>query len=63
MLLGEGKLNYGLEQIFETYYRIQLGRYIQISPDFQCIQNPGFNRDRGSIKIYGLRFRLFYYDL
>ena len=60
MLLGDGKLNYGLEQILEMYYRLQLGRYVQISPDFQYIQNPGFNRDRGPVQVYGLRLRLFY---
>jgi high affinity Mn2+ porin len=60
MLIGDGKLNYGWEQIFETYYRVQLGRYVQISPDFQYIQNPGFNRDRGPVKVYSLRLRLSY---
>lgn len=60
MLLGDGKLNYGLEEIFETYYRIQLGPYVQISPDFQYIQNPGYNRDRGPVEVYSLRVCLSY---
>jgi len=60
MLLGDGNLNYGLERIFEIYYRIQLGRYVQISPDFQYIWNPGYNRDRGPVQVYGLRLRLIY---
>jgi hypothetical protein len=60
MLIGDGKLNYGWERVFETYYRIQLGRYVQISPDFQYIQNPGYNRDRGPVQVYGLRLRLSY---
>lgn len=60
MLVGDGKLNYGLEQIFEVYYRVQLGRYIQVSPDFQYIWNPGYNRDRGPVQVYGLRLRLSY---
>ena len=46
------------EQIFEIYYRIQLGTYIQITPDFQFINNPGFNRDRGPAEVYSLRIRL-----
>ena len=41
ILLGDGRLNYGLEQVLEVYYRIQLGPYVQITPDFQFIQNPG----------------------
>ena len=60
MLVGDGRLNYGLEQILELYYRIQLGRYIQISPDFQYIWNPGYNRDRGPAQVYGLRLHLSY---
>ncbi|MGA2192712.1 MAG: carbohydrate porin [Nitrospirota bacterium] len=59
-LLGDGRLNYGLEQITEAYYRIQLGRYVQISPDFQFIQNPGYNKDRGPAEVYSLRVHLSY---
>jgi high affinity Mn2+ porin len=58
ILLGDGKLSYRPEQVLEAYYRIQLGPYMQISPDFQFIQNPGYNRDRGPAEIYGLRVRL-----
>ncbi len=58
ILLGDGKLNYGYEQVLEAYYRIQLGPYLQVSPDFQFIQNPGYNRDRGPAEVYGLRARL-----
>ncbi len=60
MLLGDGKLNYGLEQIFEVYYLLQVCRYLQISPDFQYIRNPGYNRDRGPAQVYGLRFHVTY---
>lgn len=60
LLLGDGKLNYGPEQILELYYRIQLGRYVQISPDFQYIWNPGYNHDRGPSQVYGLRLHLSY---
>lgn len=58
ILLGDGKLNYGYEQALEAYYRVQLGPYIQVSPDFQFIQNPGYNKDRGPAEVYGLRIRL-----
>ncbi len=58
ILLGDGKLRYGWEQALELYYRVQLGPYIQVSPDFQLIQNPGYNRDRGPAEVYGLRAHL-----
>jgi hypothetical protein len=60
MLVGDGKLRYGAEQVIEAYYRVQLGRYIQISPDFQYIWNPGYNHDRGPVQVYGLRLHLSY---
>ena len=60
MLIGDGALNYGLEKVFEAYYRIQLGRYVQLSPDFQYIENPGYNRDRGPVKVYGMRLHMSY---
>ncbi len=58
--LGDGALNYGLEQVFETYYRIQVGKYLALSPDYQFYRNPGYNRDRGPVHIYGLRVHLQY---
>ncbi len=60
ILLGDGALNYGLEQVLEIYYRIQVCSFIQISPDFQLIEDPGYNRDRGPVQVYGLRLRLSY---
>jgi carbohydrate-selective porin OprB len=57
-MLGDGRLNYGYEQVLEAYYRVQLGSYIQVSPDFQFIQNPGYNKDRGPVEVYGLRAHL-----
>ena len=60
LLLGDGALNYGLEEIFEAYYRIQLGRYVQLSPDYQHLWNPAYNRARGPVDVYGIRLRICY---
>ena len=59
-LLGDGKLNYGPEQLAEAYYRAQLGTYFQLSPDVQYIHNPGYNRDRGPATVYSIRVNLRY---
>ena len=64
-LLGDGRLNYAPEQIFECYYRVELQQInghlrLQLSPDFQFIRNPGYNRDRGPVSFTGLRFHLEY---
>ncbi len=63
MLPGDGKLNYGLGKALETHYRYQAGRYVQISPDFQLIQNPGYNKDRGPVEVFGLRVRGYWLPL
>ena len=57
-LLGDGQLNYGNERILEAYYRVQLGRWVQVSPDVQQIWNPGYNRDRGPATVLGLRLNV-----
>ena len=50
-LLGDGGLNYGRENIFETYYTAHLWRGIYLAPGVQHINNPGYNRDRGPVVV------------
>lgn len=59
-LLGDGRLTYGPEQIFEAYYRMQFENFLQISPDLQFIRNPGYNRDRGTAAVASVRVNLRY---
>ena len=66
-LLCDGRLNYGHEQILETYYRFQIVwpespgpvRW-QLSPDFQQIRHPGYNRDRGPVHFWAARLHVEY---
>jgi high affinity Mn2+ porin len=55
LLLGDGTLNYGREQIVEAYYNWSLGRGMSLGFDLQRIVNPGYNRDRGPILVPSLR--------
>lgn len=57
-LLGDGRLNYGRENIVETYYTLHVWRGIFSSFDFQYIANPGYNRDRGPVFVPGRRLHL-----
>jgi Carbohydrate-selective porin len=57
-LLCDGALDYGRERVVEAYYRLQLGHYLQLSPDLQWITNPGYNRARGPARVVGLRMHL-----
>jgi carbohydrate-selective porin OprB len=57
-LLGDGRLNYGRENIIETYYTLHLWRGIYPSFGLQHINNPGYNRDRGPVIVPALRLHL-----
>jgi high affinity Mn2+ porin len=54
-LLGDGKLNYGRENIFETYYTVHVWRGIYLAPGLQHINDPGYNRDRGPVVVPSFR--------
>ena len=54
-LLGDGKLNYGRENIVETYYTIHAWRGIYVAPGLQHIVDPGYNRDRGPVLVPSFR--------
>ena len=54
-LLGDGKLNYGRENIVETYYTIHAWRGIYLAPGLQHIVDPGYNRDRGPVLVPSFR--------
>ncbi len=57
-LLGDGKLNYGRENIVESYYTLHVWRGIYPSFGVQHINNPGYNRDRGPVVVPTLRLHL-----
>lgn len=54
-LLGDGKLNYGRENIEESYYNFYAGRGVSLAFDVQHIADPGYNRARGPVWIEGFR--------
>ena len=57
-LLGDGKLNYGRENIIESYYNAHLWRGVFAAAGVQQIWNPGYNRDRGPVTVPMLRMHL-----
>lgn len=58
-IIGDGKLNYANEHLFETYYSASLFNG-KITPSFvyQFIINPAYNKDRGPISVYSIRLHL-----
>jgi len=55
ILDGDGALNYGWEKVLETYYDFSVWGGIHIALDYQYVDNPAFNRDRGPVSIFGAR--------
>lgn len=55
-MVGDGQLRYGPEAIAEVYYAFSLPRqHVSISPDYQFVLNPGYNRDRGPVHVLAAR--------
>ena len=55
ILVGDGMLpHYGPEQIIETYYSLPLFNW-RMTFDYQFIDNPGYNRDRGPVSVIATR--------
>ena len=57
ILVGDGQLPHpGTERIVETYYRLGLVKGVHVAIDYQYIDNPAYNRDRGPVSVFGARF-------
>ena len=57
-ILGDGNLNYGRENIVESYYNWHAWRGLFYAVDVQHINNPGYNRDRGPVLVPSLRLHI-----
>jgi high affinity Mn2+ porin len=54
-IIGDGKLNYGSEGVMEIYYNARLTNFLWLTFDYQFVKNPGYNKDRGPVHVFGLR--------
>lgn len=52
---GAGHLNYGLEKILETYYDFKIWESLHGTLDYQFINDPAFNRNRGPVSVFAAR--------
>jgi high affinity Mn2+ porin len=55
LLIGDGRLNYSQERIFETYYAYAVTKGVTITADYQLITNPAYNADRGAVSVFSGR--------
>jgi high affinity Mn2+ porin len=55
-IIGDGQLPEAApEQILETYYSVAVFSFAHVTADYQLINNPAYNRQRGPVSLFGLR--------
>jgi len=55
-IIGDGQLRYGTENILEAHYNFSVFKSFNLSPDYQVVLNPGYNKDRkGPIHFFAIR--------
>ncbi len=55
ILIGDGALNYRQELILETFYSLYIMKGLILTFDYQFMQNPAYNADRGPISFFAAR--------
>lgn len=56
ILIGDGQLpNSGRETAVEAFYNYTVVKGINVTADYQFLNNPAYNRDRGPVSFLGLR--------
>jgi high affinity Mn2+ porin len=55
VLVGDGALNYQTERIAEMYYAWRLAPATTLTFDYQFVDNPAYNADRGPVSIFSGR--------
>ncbi len=55
-IIGDGQLpKAGPEQILETYYDFAAFSFANVAADYQFVNNPAYNRQRGPVSVFSLR--------
>jgi len=58
-IIGDSTLNYGHENILETYYSAQLIPFFWLTADYQLVLNPAYNKDRkGPVNVFAVRVHI-----
>ena len=55
ILIGDGALAYHPEKVLETYYAYSLSKWATLTADYQLIDNPAYNADRGPVSVFSGR--------
>jgi high affinity Mn2+ porin len=55
VILGDGALSYGGERILEAYYKLAIADGVNVTANYQFVDNPGYNTVRGPVSLFALR--------
>jgi len=59
LAIGDGKLPHpGTEDVLECFYRWAFSDAVRLTLDYQLIGNPAYNRDRGPVSVFAVRFHV-----
>ena len=53
--VGDGTIRPRAESSLDMFYSVQVRRWLWLTGDYQHVQNPGFNADRGPVNIFSVR--------
>ncbi len=54
-IIGDGELHYSTEEILEAYYLYHVIKNFDVTADFQFVNNPAYNADRGPVSVASAR--------
>ena len=57
-IIGDGNLNYGHESIAEVFYNAKLSKFSWLTFDYQFVNYPGYNKNRGPVHVFGIRVHI-----
>ncbi len=57
-IIGDGRLNYSTEKTVEAYYKLRMTENLFLTLDYQHVQSPAYNSDRGPVNIGGARLHV-----
>ncbi|KNY24496.1 hypothetical protein AKJ13_00540 [Methylobacterium sp. ARG-1] len=59
LLIGDGRLTrYAPESAFETFYAVSLTKAMTVTFDYQHVENPAYNKDRGPADFFATRLHV-----
>jgi high affinity Mn2+ porin len=58
--VGDGALDYRSERLVEAYYNWKIAKHLRLTGDYQFTPDPAYNRARGPVNIFALRFHTEY---